>query len=273
MKGVVWMFCLYLPFFALSRFFTGAVAAIKRVDFGSQITNILTPAAFLSALVIVGCDTYGRLRCDCRPLSIDVRRHRCFDLVSFASSPDRHQEAGEAGHFKGYFALSLPLFFVGLGYLLMGQMDTIMLGYFVDTKEVGIYSVAVRISAFVLLGLEIVLPIVGPFWAQFSESNDLLSTKVLFGTVTKWISQAGLIIFAFIIVFRVELLRVFGKGLRTRRHRGLDPLSGTTRKCGHWTDRPNPVHDWETATRGHKHRRDGDYQFLPQPLPHSEARN
>jgi O-antigen/teichoic acid export membrane protein len=91
-------------------------------------------------------------------------------------------------------------------------MDTIMLGHFVSEREVGIYSVAVRISVFVLLGLEIILPIVGPFWAQFAESSDLHSTRALFGTVTKWMSQAGLIIFAFIVVFRVELLRVFGKG-------------------------------------------------------------
>lgn len=212
MKGVVQMFCLYLPFFALTRFFTGAVAAIKRVDFGSQITNILTPALFLVGLAVVAMTQtglYGAITG--RSVSMFVATV-IFVWFLLRHLPNNSNRPREAGHFKGYVLLSLPLFFVGLGYLLLGQMDTIMLGHFVSEKEVGVYSVAVRISAFVLLGLEIVLPIVGPFWAQFAETGDLLSTKSLFGTVTKWTSQAGLLIFAFIVVFRVELLRVFGKG-------------------------------------------------------------
>lgn len=212
MKGVVQMFCLYLPFFALARFLTGAVAAIKRVDFGSQITNIFTPALFLLGLAVVAMTPtgiYGAITA--RSVSMFVAT---LVLVWFLLRhlPNDSNGSSEAGHFKGYALLSLPLFFVGLGYLLLGQMDTIMLGHFVNAKEVGVYAVAVRISAFVLLGLEIILPIVGPFWAQFSENGDLLSTRSLFGTVTKWTSQAGLLIFAFIVVFRVELLRVFGKG-------------------------------------------------------------
>lgn len=212
MKGVVQMFCLYLPFFALARFLGGAVAAIKRVDFGARITNILTPALFLVGLVVVALTqtgVYGAITG--RSVSMLVAT---VVLVWFLLRhlPNDGNRSRETGHFKGYVRLSFPLFFVGLGYLLLGQMDTIMLGHFVSEREVGIYSVAVRISAFVLLGLEILLPIIGPFWAQFAEISDTLSTRMLFGTATKWASQAGLIIFAFIVVFRVELLRVFGKG-------------------------------------------------------------
>jgi O-antigen/teichoic acid export membrane protein len=212
MKGVVRMFCLCLPFFALVRFLTGAMAAIKRADFGSQITNILTPAVFLSGLIIVSVTqtgVYGAIVGRSVSMLIAAVALMWFFLRHLPNDGGRPREAG---HFKGYAMLSMPLFFVGLGYLLLGQMDTIMLGHYVPEKDVGIYSVAVRISVFVLLGLEIILPIVGPFWAQFAETSDLLSTRTLFGTVTKWISQAGLIIFAFIVVFRVELLRVFGKG-------------------------------------------------------------
>jgi O-antigen/teichoic acid export membrane protein len=212
MNGVVRMFCLCLPFFALARFLAGATSAIKRADFGSQITNILTPALFLAALVVVAVTqtgVYGAIVG--RSVSMLVAAVALLWFLLW-HLPKEGDSPGEAGYFKGYLRLSLPLFFVGLGYLLLGQMDTIMLGHFVGERDVGVYSVAVRISAFVLLGLEIILPIVGPFWAQFAETSDLSSTRALFGTVTKWIAQAGLIIFAFIVVFRLELLRVFGKG-------------------------------------------------------------
>src|SRR4030095_52996 len=87
-----------------------------------------------------------------------------------------------------------------------------MLGPFVNATEVGIYSVAVRISVFVIIGLDILLPIVGPFWTHLAETHDTYTRAELFSTVTKWTSYSGLFLFALIVVFRVELLRVFGKG-------------------------------------------------------------
>jgi O-antigen/teichoic acid export membrane protein len=212
MSGVVRIFCLYLPFFALARFLAGATSAIKRADFGSQVTNIVTPAVFLVGLVVVAVTQLGLYGAIVgRSLSMLVATAVLFWFL-LRRIPRDGEKRGETGNFKAYVTLSMPLFFVGLGYLLLGQMDTIMLGHFVAAREVGVYSVAVRISAFVLLGLEIILPIVGPFWATFAEARDVSATKTLFATVTKWIAQGGLIIFAFIVIFRVELLRVFGKG-------------------------------------------------------------
>jgi O-antigen/teichoic acid export membrane protein len=90
-------------------------------------------------------------------------------------------------------------------------MDTIMLGHFVSEKEVGIYSVAFKVSAFVLVGPEILLPIIAPLFSQFSETRDSESTRILFATVTKWLCYSALVIFACLAVFRTEVLNVFGK--------------------------------------------------------------
>jgi O-antigen/teichoic acid export membrane protein len=87
-----------------------------------------------------------------------------------------------------------------------------MLGHFVSPKEVGIYSVAFKVSAFVLIGLEILLPIVAPLFSQFRETHDHQSMERLFGTTTKWLCYSALMIFVCIAIFRVELLHVFGKG-------------------------------------------------------------
>jgi O-antigen/teichoic acid export membrane protein len=211
MKDVVRMFCLYLPFFALVRFLGGAVAAIRRADFASNITNILMPAIFLVALAGVAVTRTGIYG------AIAARSLSGIVAVVFLSGfllrrlPDDPASGRKAQNFKGYLALSMPLFFVGLGYLLLGQMDTIMLGHFVDASELGIYSVAVRISVFVIIGLDILLPIVGPFWAHLAETRDALSTSELFAAVTKWTCYSGLFLFALITIFRAELLRIFGK--------------------------------------------------------------
>jgi O-antigen/teichoic acid export membrane protein len=114
--------------------------------------------------------------------------------------------------FRDYLRLSMPLFVIGLGYQLLNLMDTIMLGHFASERDVGIYSVALKVSSFVVIGLEIVLPIVAPLFSQFSETRDNELTEALFRTVTKWLCYSALIMFACIAIFRVELLHVFGKG-------------------------------------------------------------
>jgi O-antigen/teichoic acid export membrane protein len=49
-------------------------------------------------------------------------------------------------------------------------------------------------------------------FSQFSETPDNELTEALFRTVTKWLCYSALIIFACIAIFRIELLRLFGKG-------------------------------------------------------------
>jgi O-antigen/teichoic acid export membrane protein len=114
--------------------------------------------------------------------------------------------------FRDYLRLSIPLFFIGIGYQFLNQMDTLMLGYFASQRDVGIYSVAVKVSAFVLIGLEILLPIVAPLFSQFSATSDHELTEALFRTVTKWLCYSALMIFTCIAIFRLEVLHLFGKG-------------------------------------------------------------
>ena len=87
-----------------------------------------------------------------------------------------------------------------------------MLGHFVSEEDVGIYSVAAKVSSFMLIGHQIALPIVSPLFSQFYESRDHELIDTLFRTITKWVCYSGLVIFACIAIFRAELLHVFGRG-------------------------------------------------------------
>jgi O-antigen/teichoic acid export membrane protein len=212
MTNVIRLFSLQVPVLALFRFLSGAVTASKRFDFASKITNILSPAIFVFLLILIvlvspslkgaiGARIVAQLAAS-GFLAIFLVQH--YPKLRHASPPTQ-------GTFKGYLLLSIPLFVIGLGYQFLNQMDTIMLGHFVSPKEVGIYSVAFKVSAFVLIGLEILLPIVAPLFAQFWETHDRHSMETLFGTTTKWLCYSALVIFVCIAIFRLELLRVFGQ--------------------------------------------------------------
>jgi O-antigen/teichoic acid export membrane protein len=213
MTDVLRAFSFQLPVFALFRFLAGAVTGAKRADVASRITNILSPAIFLVLLGLSGfvyANVYGAIAARIFAQLAAVVCLTVFLIRRYPKFPKIESAVG--GIFKSYFLLSMPLFLIGLGYQLLNQMDTIMLGHFVSEKDVGIYSVAFKVSAFVLIGPEILLPIVAPLFSQFSETREKHLTEALFGTVTKWLCYSAFVIFACIAIFRLELLTVFGKG-------------------------------------------------------------
>ena len=212
MTNVLRVFSLQVPVLVLFRFLAGAVTAAKRVDFASKITNILSPAIFLVLVALIGFvhpGLYGPIAARILAQLAAVLCLVLFVMRRYPKVPKIEPVADNV--FREYLGLSMPLFFIGMGYQLLNQMDTIMLGHFASERDVGVYSVAVKVSSFVLLGLGIMLPIVSPLFSQFSETRNKELTKALFTTVTKWLCYSGLIIFACIAIFRVELLHLFGK--------------------------------------------------------------
>ena len=213
MTNVLRVFSLQVPVLVLFRFLSSAVTAAKRVDFASRITNILSPAIFLALLALIGFVHPGLYGTVAARILAQLAAVLCLVLFLMRRYPKVPKIEPVADNiFRDYLRLSMPLFFIGIGYQLLNQMDTIMLGHFASERDVGIYSVAVKVSSFVLVGLGIMLPIVSPLFSQFSETRDKELTKALFTTVTKWLCYSGLIIFACIAIFRVELLHLFGKG-------------------------------------------------------------
>jgi O-antigen/teichoic acid export membrane protein len=213
MAEVMRIFSLQIPVFALFRFLAGAVTAAKRFDFASKITNIVSPAIFLFLLAVIALVYPGLYKVIAARILAQVAAVICLGVFLIRRYPKLPKiQPAEHGTFKSYLLLCLPLFSIGLGYQLLNQMDTIMLGHFVSEREVGIYSVAFKVSALVLLGLEILLPIVAPLFSQFYETHDGQSTAALFETATKWLCYSGLIGFVAVAIFRAELLHLFGKG-------------------------------------------------------------
>ena len=212
MADVLRVFSFQVPVLVLFRFLAGAATAAKRFDFASKITNILSPAIFVGLLpliVLVYPGIYGTIAAR---ILAQLAAVVCLVLFLTRRYPkDPKNEPFANNVFRDYLRLSMPLFFIGISYQVLNRMDTLMLGYFVSESEVGIYSIAAKVSSFMLIGLEIALPIVAPLFSQFSETHNMELTAALFRTVTKWLCYSALAMFACIAIFRTELLHVFGR--------------------------------------------------------------
>ncbi len=96
-----------------------------------------------------------------------------------------------------------------LGFV-MSQADKILIGFYLDARELGIYAMAAALVAFVPAILQAVNQIFSPTIADLHARGQRELLGRLFQTLTKWILGLTLPLACLIIVFARQLMRIFG---------------------------------------------------------------
>ena len=91
------------------------------------------------------------------------------------------------------------------------QLDILFLGYFNTIREVGIYTVALRLQPLIFLPHYAIKIIFDPMVAELYVKQSLDELGRLYKTVTKWAFSLSLPVFATIVLFSGEILNIFGK--------------------------------------------------------------
>lgn len=92
----------------------------------------------------------------------------------------------------------------------MSQVDKIGLGFYRGTRDVGIYSVAAALVAYVSVILNSVNQIFSPVVADLHSRGDSVMLARLYKALTKWVLGLTLPLAVTIIVFPRPLMRIFG---------------------------------------------------------------
>jgi O-antigen/teichoic acid export membrane protein len=105
---------------------------------------------------------------------------------------------------------SAAAFGMSLLEFLLAQADKIMLGILVDVRQVGIYTVAAALVAFVPVALQSVNQIFSPTIADLHARGERALLGRLFQTLTKWIIGLTLPLACLMMVDSKPLMRLFG---------------------------------------------------------------
>ena len=105
---------------------------------------------------------------------------------------------------------SAALFGVGILEFVLAQADKILLGAFLDIRQVGIYSVAAALVVFVPVALQSVNQIFSPTIADLHVRSEHALLGRLFQTLTKWIFGLTVPLALVMIIFAKPLMRLFG---------------------------------------------------------------
>ena len=93
---------------------------------------------------------------------------------------------------------------------LLAQTDKILIGFYLNPKEVGIYALAMAVVAFVPIALQSVNQIFSPTIADLHSRGENELLERLFQTLTKWIFGFTVPLAIAVMVFAEPLMRVFG---------------------------------------------------------------
>lgn len=209
MTPILRVFGIYLPFFAFFRISGAAITAIKKAEITSWHAYVTAPTLFLILLGWIALTGGAAVSVIwMRMLSHAITSIFLILFLLRNIQPNVKKPFQEK---RRLLSFSVPLTFVALSYMLLGQMDVMMLGYFVLDNEVGVYSICVRLAFFVVIGLEILNPIVSPHFSTFISQKDSSSLRAVFTTSSKWIAILATWVLCGLLIFSEEILGLFGE--------------------------------------------------------------
>ncbi len=206
------LFALIMIFGALTGFLgqvlTGYRDVARRTVITSFIGNPLT-MLFTLGLVAAGLGLWGYIFAQAASAFVVIVL-LVFAVWKLTPRAARAFSGGLASIEKDVISFSAVAFGMdSLGFV-MSQADKILIGFYLNARELGIYAMAAALVAFVPTVLQSVNQIFSPTIADLHarEQRELLGR--LFQTLTKWILGLTLPLGCVIIVFARELMRIFG---------------------------------------------------------------
>lgn len=109
---------------------------------------------------------------------------------------------------------SLPFVLIAGLHVSLNYMDTLMVGVISGVENVGVYSVAVRVSEVILFGMQAINMVAAPMISRVHANNTKAELQVLVTTISRWVFFLTFPIVILILLFPEAILGVFGATYR-----------------------------------------------------------
>jgi O-antigen/teichoic acid export membrane protein len=209
----------YLPLFAallalggMSTFCGQILAGYKDVALRTVVTNFIgSPLNIVLGLILLnaGWQLRGYLWAQVGAAAI-VLLLLVVMTWRLTPLPARRAPSAGAGLEREVFWFSAAAFGVSFLEFLLSQSDKILLGVFLNARQVGIYAVAVTVVGFVPVILQSVNQIFSPTIADLHARGEGALLGRLFQTLTKWIIGLTLPLAFVIMIYSKPLMHLFG---------------------------------------------------------------
>lgn len=205
------IFSIAIPFFTLLNVFTsiflgfGCVRA--KVYFKEILKNVLFLALLLGVILLnlsfpwVICAYTASLAISCLLLIIYASKHlsSLIKITKPAVTPATRE----------LLFFSLPLLGVAMLGMIIAWADTLMLGYFKTSAEVGLYNAAHPLAHFISTPLDALLLVYMPLTTGLYAREQMSEMRRNYSILTKWLCSLTLPLFLILFLFPDVVLNLF----------------------------------------------------------------
>src|SRR6266852_3403430 len=205
-------FALIMVFGTLNTFLGQVLAGYKDVARRTVITNFIgSPAVMIFTLGLVawGLGLWGYIFAQVASAAV-VLVLLIRAVWRLTPKTARSLSAGFPPLEKEVISFSTVVFGVSFLEFLMAQADKVLIGFYLNAREVGIYAVAAALVAFVSIILQSVNQIFSPTIADLYTRGQRELLGRIFQTLTKWVLGLTFPLAAVLIIFAPPLMRLFG---------------------------------------------------------------
>lgn len=200
-----------VPFFSLLDFSVGVARGFKDVKPKVFLLDIVKNLLFILLLIIsipisfsITSITYSYA------ISVIVPGLLSYVYISNKYGVNffrRPEGRGITASKMEFFLSSLPLTVMPLMWLVLGTMDTVMIGYFKTSEDVGIYNAAASLARFFNILISPITFIFLPVATQYMANSSVGELSSIYKVTTKWIFSISLPFF-FLLIFSPDMLLV-----------------------------------------------------------------
>jgi O-antigen/teichoic acid export membrane protein len=213
LSSYFWFFVLIMFLGVLNTFLGQAMAGYHDVARRTIITNFIgTPANIVIAVILIsfGFGLRGYLAAQVASALLVLV---LLGAYIWKMTPTEARATTKYARVeKEVIAFSATALGIAAVDFVLSQSDKIVLGYYLNPRQVGVYAVAMALVAFVPVVLQSVNQIFSPTIAELHAIGDHALLQQLYATLTKWILILTLPLALTIIFFSRPLIGMFGHG-------------------------------------------------------------
>jgi len=213
LSNVLRLFSISLPFYVLMIMASYSARAFQNMQYDVGVRNIsfstlnliLAVVFFLLGFKLLGA-IYAFL------LSASLSAFVGFYFINRISSTLFSSKLRPTYEFRKLLRFSAPVFLIGISYIILFQTDRIMIGYFMNSSDIGVYNAAVKVALLAGLVLDSVNAVFSPIISDLYNKNKLKELENLFKISTRWVFTLTLPVTLIMMIFSKEILgSLFGE--------------------------------------------------------------
>lgn len=208
---VIRFYAVLLPFESFLYLFSNYFRSLELVEYQIGTIRVARPAAWLLGAgigLLLEVSVTGVVIAITAAVAVVTVGSLGLSLQKTSPRPRMSRSRSEAVEFYNY---SLPVSVARLGQVLRGRIDILLIGVFLTASGAGIYDIALFLTGFIRFPLMSFNQLFPSIASKLYSEDRYRQLNALYSTITRWIFALALLIAGYELVYRIELLGLFGQ--------------------------------------------------------------